>query len=244
MNASRCRLALLVLALSVLAFASGVQALPATGYRTNTVEGWTVLVNETLLAEDPLPTEEALELLRSQLREIVRLVPAPAVAKLRGVTLWFSPEYPNVRPTAEYHPDANWLREHGRNAAMARGVEFTNVRIFAAEAKRMPNFALHELAHAYHHQFLPDGYDNKEIATAYARAKAGGAYEKVERWNGEGHPNTHERAYALTNPMEYFAESAEAFFGRNDFFPFTRDDLKKHDPEMERLVVKLWGVTE
>jgi hypothetical protein len=25
--------------------------------------------------------------------------------------------------------------------------------------------------------------------------------------------------WAMTNPMEYFAESTEAFFARNDFFP-------------------------
>ena len=48
----------------------------------------------------------------------------------------------------------------------------------------------------------------------------------------------------MTNPMEYFAESTEAFFSRNDFFPFTRDELKQHDPEMEQLLVKLWGVTK
>ena len=35
-------------------------------------------------------------------------------------------------------------------------------------------------------------------------------------------------AYAISSPMEYFAESTEAFFSRNDFFPFTRDELKRH----------------
>ena len=46
----------------------------------------------------------------------------------------------------------------------------------------------------------------------------------------------------MTNPMEYFAETTEAYFGRNDFFPFTRDELKKHDPEMFELLGKLWQV--
>ena len=49
------------------------------------------------------------------------------------------------------------------------------------------------------------------------------------------------RAYALNNPQEYFAESTEAYFSRNDFFPFTRDDLIRHDPETARLLAKLWG---
>ena len=45
----------------------------------------------------------------------------------------------------------------------------------------------------------------------------------------------------MANPMEYFAEASEAFFTRNDFFPFTREELKKHDPEMFAVVAKLWG---
>jgi hypothetical protein len=93
---------------------------------------------------------------------------------------------------------------------MARGIEFTKVRTFEAESRRMPNFTLHELAHAYHHRTLPDGFDNAEIRAAYDRAKASGSYDEVERSFGEGRPNTRERAYAMTNPMEYFAESTEA----------------------------------
>src|SRR6185369_17546189 len=106
---------------------------------------------------------KALELLRGQLKEIVRGLPAPAVAKLREVTLWFSPEYPGVKPRAEYHPGAGWLRDHGRDPAMVKSVEFTDVRIFEAESRRMPNFTLHELAHAYHDRVLTDGFENAEI---------------------------------------------------------------------------------
>ena len=106
---------------------------------------------------------------------------------------------------------------------------------------RMPNFALHELAHAYHNRVIVGSFDNAEIKTAYEHAKASGKYDKVERWHGNGKPNTFERAYAMTNPMEYFAENTEAFFGRNDFFPFTREQLKQADPEMFALLAKLWG---
>jgi len=212
--------------------------------QTNVVEGWTVVVNERLLAEEKAATEKALELLRGQLQQIVRGVPAPAVAKLREVTLWFSPEYPGVKPRAEYHPGAGWLREHGRDPAMVKGIEFTDIRNFEAEARRMPNFTLHELAHAYHDRVLPDGFGNKEIKAAFERAKASKSYDKVERWHGNGKPNTFERSYAMTDPEEYFAESTEAYFARNDFFPFTHEELKRHDPEMEQLLGKLWGVTQ
>jgi hypothetical protein len=233
--------ALVVLLCLLVGFA---YAADARQYQTNSIEGWTVLVDEQLLAEQKVDTKKALELLRTQLKEIVRVVPASAAAKLREVTLWFSAEYSGVKPKAEYHPDIGWLRVNGRNAAMAKGVEFTNVRDFQKEMNRMPNFTLHELAHAYHDRVLSGGFDNVEIKAVFERAKVSKTYDKVERWFGNGRPNTFERSYAMTNPMEYFAENTEAFFSRNDFFPFTREELKRHDPEMEQLLARLWGVTK
>jgi hypothetical protein len=208
---------------------------------TRSVVGWTLYVSRQLLTQAPEATARAQELLERQLREISRTVPPSAVTELRKVPLYFSPEYPGVRPRAEFHPAADWLREHGRDPAMAKGVEFTNIRIFEQEMDRMPNFALHELAHAYHDRVLPQGFANAEIKAAYERAKAGGKYDRVERWFGNGKPNTFERAYAMTDPMEYFAESTEAFFSRNDFYPFTRDQLQQHDPAMFALLDKLWN---
>lgn len=207
------------------------------------VSGWSVHISRELLAGDAKTTEHALVLLKKMLDEIVRDVPAPAVAELRKVTLYFSPPYSNFAPRAEFHPDAGWLRANGRDPAMAKGVEFTDSRDFEREMDRMPNFALHELAHAYHNRALPGGFGNKEIKAAYDRAKRGGTYDRVERWNGGGRTSKNVRAYAMTDPMEYFAENSEAFFSRNDFFPFTRDELKQHDPEMFALLAKLWGVS-
>jgi hypothetical protein len=52
-----------------------------------------------------------------------------------------------------------------------------------------------------------------------------------------------ERAYAMDNVPEYFAENSEALFGRNDFYPFTREDLGKHDPSMLALLQQVWQVS-
>jgi hypothetical protein len=224
---------LLFLALFVLSLGSS-----SAEYQTNVIAGWTVLVDDRLLDEDKEATAKALELLSSQLKEIVRVVPAPAVEDLHNVKLWFSPEYPGVKPRAEYHPNRDWLVANHRPLPMAKGIEFTNVRIFETETKRMPNFVLHELAHAYHDRVL--GFDHAGIKAAYEHAKASKSYDAVERWHGDGRPNTTERAYAMTDPQEYFAETTEAFFGCNDFFPFTRDELRQHDPETCKLIERLW----
>ena len=206
------------------------------------VSGWKIHINKILLSEANLPaTEKALSLLKVQLNEIIRVVPAPAVVELKKVPMYFSPTYPGIRESAEYHPGAEWLKDNGRDPAMGKGVEFTNIAVFEEDTRRMPNFALHELAHAYHDLVLPQGSKNAEILAAYGNAKAGGGYARVERTDADGNKRM-DVAYAISHPAEYFAESTEAFFVRNDFFPYTRKELEKHDPGMAALIAKLWGV--
>ncbi len=211
---------------------------------TQELNGWKVHINRELLKNEPKATRIALGLLTKQLAEIVRVVPEPAVAELRKVPLYFSPEYPNKNGGAEFHPGAEWLKDNGRDPVMVKGVEFSNIPNFEQETRRMPNFALHELAHAYHNIVLKEGFGNPQLIATFERAKETGGYDKVERWHGKEGQNTFERAYAITNPMEYFAETTEAYFSRNDFFPFNSGELKTHDPEMYDLLTELWGVKE
>jgi dipeptidyl-peptidase-4 len=49
------------------------------------------------------------------------------------------------------------------------------------------------------------------------------------------------RHYATTNHKEYFAEATEAYFYRNDFYPFVRAELQRHDSIMHDLLVEIWG---
>ncbi|MFO1062988.1 MAG: hypothetical protein U0892_03830 [Pirellulales bacterium] len=207
------------------------------------IEGWNVNIDRRLLDKDSELTEKALKMLEEQLREIVRVVPSQAVERLKRVPLWFSPEYPGFGPRAEYHPGAGWLKDNGRDPIMVRGIEFTNIRIFAQECRRMPNFALHELAHSYHHQVLENGFENAQVKEAFDRAKAAGIYESVEQRFGDGRSRK-TKAYAMSTPQEYFAESTEAFFSRNDFFPFERAEIEAHDPAMFKLLKQLWGTGE
>ena len=202
-------------------------------YETRKLAGWTLHIRRELLRDSGKETAQAISLLQGQLETIHRTVPEPARKHLQTVTLWMSPTYPESGPRAEYHPGVEWLRDNKRDPDMVRGVECTNITIFPQECRRMPMMALHELAHAFHHQVI--GYENAELLAAYKKAVAGKTYDAVPRHDGRV-----ERAYAMVNVMEYFAENSEAYFGKNDFYPFTRDELKKHDPEMERLLTQLW----
>jgi hypothetical protein len=161
------------LLLAALAFACGASAAsPVPTYQTQTLEGWTVRIDDRLLAAANKPaTDKALVLLAAQLKEVVRIVPAGPVAQLRKVTLWLSPPYPNAPQAGQYHASEDWLIQNGRNPAMVKSIEFSNVLIFEKETKRMPVFVLHELSHAYYDQVLGVG-KHAGLMDAYARAIA------------------------------------------------------------------------
>lgn len=217
---------------------------PPIQRETRIVLGWNLHINSELLTRESKATKLAITLLKKQLAEIVRDVPEPAVVELKKVPLYFSPSYLGDPTGAAFHPSAQWLRENGRDPVMERSIEFTNIPIFEAETKRMPNFALHELAHAYHNIVLKDGFNNARVITAYDRAKHSKSYDRVEQYTGVKGKNNFVVAYGMNNQMEYFAESSEAYFSKNDFFPFNRSQLKTHDPEMVEVLIELWGVKE
>ena len=133
-----------------------------------------------------------------------------------------------------YHPDKGWLTKNDFNPQKKRSVELANAKNFLTWTITQPWMVLHELAHGYHHCVL--GYGHPELRKAYNDAVKNKTYESVHHING-----TSRRAYALNNDMEYFAEATEAYFGTNDFYPFVRSELKQHDPNMYRLMKKLWS---
>jgi hypothetical protein len=207
---------------------------PIERYEQRRVEGWRVLVNKQLLAKEH---EElcgrALRQLEVQLYNVTRVVPADALVKLRKVPVWVELAHPR-HPCMCYHGSAEWLRQHQMNPQKAGAVEIANAKTFLAWTVPQPWMVLHELAHAYHDQAL--GYDHAEVKACYEAARAGKGYESVLHANGR-----EERAYALTNEKEYFAELTEAYFGTNDFYPFVRAELKEHDPRGYALMEKVWG---
>ena len=126
---------------------------------------------------------------------------------------------------------------------MAKTVEFSNTLNFERETMRMPNFALHELAHAYHNHLLGD--DHPAILKAYKVAKKSGRFYQLPRRTGDPKnplKNSKGPTYAMTNQMEYFAEATEAYFGENDITPYDRASLREIDPEIIPILEKVWGV--
>lgn len=206
-------------------------------YLTRELRGWRVRVHrQLLLPEHAELCRETLELLDSHLYQITRVVPAGPLAKLRRVLIWVERAHPR-HPCMCYHPSAEWLRQHQMNPAKAGGVEIANCRNFLAWTRQQPWMVLHELAHAFHHQVL--GFDHRGVRLCHEQAMREQLYDRVLHIDGR-----QQRHYACTNPVEYFAEMSEAYFGTNDFFPFVRAELRRHDPRLFALLEEVWEVRQ
>lgn len=206
---------------------------PTSQHAQKRIEGWEVLVSKEV-QKHPALTESVLKLLGSKLYEVRRVIPAPALEKLLKVRIWVEYQEKEI-PGLVYHPEAGWLKEHGMNPDMARGVEIANAENFLLWEHDQPWFILHELAHAYHDQVL--GFDNPAIKAVFDQAVASKKYERVGRIQGRT-----ERHYALSNPQEFFAETTESYFGTNDFYPYVRSELILHDSAAFRMIETAWGL--
>jgi hypothetical protein len=228
----------LLVASAAIARADDTPFEPTKNYEIRKSEGWTVMVHPALAKEQPELLERTMVLLGNQLYQIDRMVPKDAVAKLRQVKVWIE-HFDKHHECMCYHPDPGWLRRKKLNPDKAKGIEIAHPTNFLKWTREQPWMVFHELAHAYHDQFLERGFRNKDVAAALVRAKESKKYESVLHIDGRTRKH-----YALTDPMEYFAEASEAYFGTNDFFPFVRSELKQHDPDMYELLGKLWGTQQ
>lgn len=211
-----------------------VAALP-TSHTTRVVEGWTVRVDDRLL--DPANDEvrrKALRFLENRLADIRIVVPSDRVKKLQTVPIQLDLSHGRLGPM-QYHPSAGWLKANGYATALAKCVHLPRAADLATKrnTNEQPWVILHELAHAYHDQVL--GFDHPRIREAFEAYKASGRGEKALLYDGR-----RVKHYALTNPMEFFAEMTEAYFGVNDFFPFTRAELLETEPAIHELMADVW----
>lgn len=207
-----------------LAAAALSQKAEAAGYADCEIRGWAVRVSSALLDADPELADEALEALDAQLAAVAESVPGERLSFLRTVPIRL--EWKNrAFEGAVYHPLIEGAAPAGLSREKAGSIELPSAAGFLRKVREQPMLLLHELAHAFHQQKV--GFRERSILDAFAQAKRSGIYNEVERSGVHGPPV---RAYALKNSKEYFAELTEAYFGRNDYFPFTREELATHDP--------------
>lgn len=202
------------------------------------IEGWTVHVDPSVFEKEHAETGvRALVMLANHLQRIQILIPPQALKQLQKIEIWVDFNHPKLK-NMQYHPSREWLVQNGHDPRLARKVHVTQASQLLSREQMLkhPAVILHELAHAYHDQIL--GFDQPEILDAFQKAQKAGLYQEVLLYNGKKVQH-----YALTNHKEYFAESTESYFYRNDFYPFVRAELKQYDPVTEALLKKIWETT-
>ena len=142
-----------------------------------------------------------------------------------------------------FHPSKDWLVSNGLSAEKAGNVECFRARDYLQSRVLWGpgGLILHELSHAFHHKHCSKGFDCDLTKLAYDHACESGIYECIEC-----HGSTPQRAYALTNHKEYFAELSVAYFCKDDselnkWFPFNRNQLESHDPLGYDMCQLIWS---
>ncbi len=166
--------------------------------------GWHVDLSE---ARGTMPDEKMIVAIKRQIDmvEQVRLKPQ-VIAFMRTIKIWANPKQTMTGPG---------------HYARATGIDL-----------RMPlldpnkPILLHELLHAYHHQQLPDGFDNADIEKFYERAK------------GAGWP---EESYMMSNKREFFATTASVYlFGDIPRPPESRKEVRTRQPQYYQWLANLF----
>ncbi len=207
-------------------------------FEVRNLEGWTIFTNREVQKLYPEEAAKTMEHLRWELYQIKLAAPAFAVRNLQeNNAIWI--EY-DEKVSLSYHPGRSWLIE--RKYTIPRDPESfmsLSVKTHLGDSYRHPFVVFHELAHGYdaHFNSKGDGYGNQETRANYDRMMKEGKYEKIKLWDGRIASH-----YARTNHMEYWAESSEAYFAVNDFYPFVRAELREHDPKMAQIIERYWGV--
>ena len=199
-------------------------------YARMNVRSFPVYVAPEFMNHDNAILERCLAVLESSVKRLEGVVPRVAWTRISKVPIWLEYE-PDKSSGGVYYASRDWLTASGISLAKAKSIQFTSSLAIMLAQDRNP--LTHELAHAYHDQVLSFSY--APILSAFARAQQSGRYNAVRHLSGRW-----ERAYAITNAVEFFAELSEAYFGVNDFFPFTREDLKKFDPASYRAISDAW----
>jgi hypothetical protein len=195
--------------------------------------GWTVVLERRLSDRRTSLADRVMTQLERQLERTANALPRTAIAELRKVTIWVTMESSDPQLLKYNWPEAS-KRDKAGPATRDGALVIARAEEFLAKSPNQPWMVMHELAHAYHHRVL--GAENAAVRDAYQKARSSGAYAAVK--NAAGATG---RAPALTDDREYFAELTRAYYGKGDFYPFVREELREYDINGYRMIETAWA---
>jgi hypothetical protein len=191
--------------------------------------GWTVYVSPELTAQPGLCTTMT-KILAYKLHVIDHFAGPKGAELLHSIPVWL--EIGQTGPYVRYCGDKSALKSQNANPDKYQAVE-------VRDPQRMIDFSMLQQADVLGAVAMAYYDRNPKLAAktgeAYAKAKAGGKYKSVLRFDGKrpAHP-------AISSQKRYFAEMMKSYFLVNDRYPFIRCELKDQDPLGYKLIADLW----
>lgn len=221
------------------------------GYTTYDYRGFKLFVQNDSYTNHPQETQAAISLTQSKIDEMINFSFPSALMDVLSNTPIFIDWNSLSSVAARYNPDKNWLINNGLIPEKEKAIEITNVNNYVNWTNlNQPYMLLHELTHALYHQKFNNNHP--AVTYAYNQAIASGKYQgssyktnigsyaDVNYHAGNNVYKKVAKAYAITNQYEYFSEITEAYFGKNDYYPFNKEDLKNYDPIGYKTVEIIW----
>jgi hypothetical protein len=211
------------------------------GYETREMDEFTVLLSTQAIKEGMEAGGAPFKTLQTEFDGLLKALPAKAVKILRRIPVWIewdSRTGDNMHALAVYRSADHYVSGPYGGTLKNGAIQLFSLKKLTHEKessiRRSRLVLLHEMSHAIHHVML--GYGNQQVRFAYHQAMDRKLYDRVQTdWGSV------ERAYAATNAAEYFAELSCAYLDRCQSYPFTRDELKEHDPTGYQLMESIWG---
>ena len=214
---------------------------PPREYVATGTNGWTIELEKQLMTDNPALGRKAAARLARKLDESCTLLPEAARAGVRRHKFFIM-----YGPKAKHDGRDNGAEYYQTNAPACYadldprwggGIVIYSAENYDWQTKFWAlKLVLHELAHSYHLEQWPE--DQPDICQAYTNALNRNLYRNVRNDRGQ----QLERAYALQNPLEYFAELSCMYFCGCDYPPRNRAELRAYDPTGYAMIQKMWKV--
>lgn len=214
---------------------------PLREYETVKAGEWVIEVEKQLRDNDRDISDRAVKRLEEKLDNSFEVLPESSHALLKNhkFFLMYGPKasdggrdngleyYQKHAPQHYKHIDPRW----GGCIAIYSAENYVQISdLWALKV------IIHELAHAYHLEQWPE--TQEDIRQAWKNAVQIGIYMDVKDNEGK----TIEKAYAVVNQLEYFAELSCMYFAGCNYQPFNRSELKAYDPVGYAMIEKMWGI--
>lgn len=212
---------------------------PAREYKTVHLDKWTILIEKQLLSDSPVVARQAQVRLKRVLAKALAALPEPSRADLKKLPIYllYGPNakgggrdngleyFQKDAPKHHKHLDPRW------SSCVVIYCADNYVRISDFTAFKA---VVHEFSHAYHLEQWPE--NQPDILKAWDNAVQQGLYRNVKDESGK----RIDKAYALVNQLEYFAELSCMYFVGCNYQPFTRKELKAYDPIGYAMIQEMW----